>query len=248
MSAGRTLSEAESKALLIPYGLVVPDERVVGTAADAAAAAAELGFPVVAKLVGAAIAHKTERGLVRLGLHDASAAETAAAELLAAATPQDGDVGVLIAPMVAGTRELIAGLVRDPQFGPTVMLGLGGVLAEAIADVVFRPAPLDDVTAREMLEALATQRLLDAFRGEAPGNRASVRSRFDLTSDRLRSPWPAPASIGRPGCFAMPTGVALTIPSASGAALATSATACTSAPRRRRSRATVSSARAGSVS
>ena len=74
--------------------------------------------------------------------------ECAADELLAAATPDDGEVSVLVAPMVAGNRELIAGLVRDPQFGPTVMLGVGGILAEAVADVVFRPAPLDAVTAR----------------------------------------------------------------------------------------------------
>lgn len=174
MSAGRTLSETESKALLAPYGLVVPDERVVHTAQEAAAAAAELGFPVVAKLVGDAIAHKTERGLVRLRLGDPAAVESAARDLLAAATSDDGDVAVLIAPMIAGTRELIAGLVRDPQFGSTVMLGVGGVLAEAIGDVVFRPAPLDDTTAGEMLDGLASQRLLGAFRGEAAVDREAL--------------------------------------------------------------------------
>ena len=103
------------------------------------------GYPVVAKLNGDAIAHKTERGLVRLGLADADAVRRAAAELLAAATPDDGDVDVLVAPMVRGNRELIAGVLRDPQFGPTVMLGVGGILAEAVADVVFRPAPVDAV-------------------------------------------------------------------------------------------------------
>ena len=99
----------------------------------------------MAKLNGDAIAHKTERGLVRLRLGDARSVERAAAELLAAATPDDGDVNVLVAPMISGNRELIAGVVRDPQFGPTVMLGVGGILAEAVADVVFRPAPLDRV-------------------------------------------------------------------------------------------------------
>ena len=95
----------------------------------------------MAKLNGDAIAHKTERGLVRLGLADAAAVRQAAGELLAAATPDDGDVAVLVAPMIRGNRELIAGVLRDPQFGPTVMLGVGGILAEAVADVVFRPAP-----------------------------------------------------------------------------------------------------------
>src|SRR5690606_7736313 len=104
---------------------------------DQAAAAAEaIGFPVVVKLNGDHIAHKTERGLVRLGLHDADAVRAAGSELLALATPDDGEVTLLVAPMIRGNRELIAGLATDPQFGLTVMLGVGGILAEAIADVV----------------------------------------------------------------------------------------------------------------
>lgn len=171
MSAARTLSEADSKALLATYGLVVPDERVVKSAEEAVDAAAELGYPVVVKLLGEAIAHKAERGLVRLHLADAGVVSAAASDLLGAATPEDGEVAVLVAPMVRGNRELIAGLVRDPQFGPTVMLGLGGVLAEAVADVVFRPAPLDHVTAAEMIDSLGTSRVLGEFRGEAPVDR-----------------------------------------------------------------------------
>ena len=76
--------------------------------------------------------------------------------------------------MVRGNRELIAGVLRDPQFGPTVMLGVGGILAEAVADVVFRPAPVDDVTAHEMIDQLATQRLLGEFRGEAAVDRDAL--------------------------------------------------------------------------
>src|SRR5690242_10713442 len=119
----RTLSEAESKQFLAPFGLPIAPERVVATAAEAATAAGEMGFPVVAKLCGDAIAHKTERGLVRLNLADAAAVESAAADLLAAARPDDGEVGVLVAPMVSGTRELIAGLSLDEQFGMTIMIG-----------------------------------------------------------------------------------------------------------------------------
>ena len=91
------------------------------------------------KLNGETIAHKTERGLVRLSLADESAVRSAAEELLAAARTEDGDVSLLVTPMVSG-REFIVGMIRDPQFGPMVMLGVGGVLAEAIADVAFRPA------------------------------------------------------------------------------------------------------------
>ncbi len=170
----RTLSEADSKALLSGHGVPVPDERVVTTPGDAAAAAAEIGFPVVAKLCGDAIAHKTERGLVRLRLGDAAAVEAAAADLLARATPEDGDVGVLVAPMVAGNRELIAGLHADPQFGMTVMVGVGGILAEAVQDVAFRLVPLTRTDAEDMLDDLATSALLGPFRGEAAVQRDRV--------------------------------------------------------------------------
>jgi acetyltransferase len=111
---------------------------------------------------------------VRLRLGDRDVVRTAAAELLGAAVPADGDVSLLVAPMVAGNRELIAGMLRDRQFGPTVMLGVGGILAEAVADVVFRPAPLDRSTASEMIDDLAAQKLLGAFRGEAEVRREPI--------------------------------------------------------------------------
>lgn len=162
-----TLSEAASKALLREYGVPMADEREVVDAASAADAAASVGFPVVVKLCGDAIAHKTERGLVKLRLGDAAAVEAAATELLGKATEADGPVSLLVAPMISGNRELIAGVVRDPQFGANVMLGVGGVLAEAVADVVFRPVPLSSIDAAEMIDGLKTQKLLGEFRGEA---------------------------------------------------------------------------------
>ncbi len=188
MTNGTTLSESQSKELLSRYGLPVAEERIVPDAASAVEAAEAIGYPVVAKLEGAAIAHKTERGLVRLQLADASAVRTAATELLAAATPDDGEVSVLVAPMVRGNRELIVGMLRDLQFGPTVMLGLGGILAEAVADVVFRPAPVDLVTAHEMIDDLATQRVLGEFRGESAVDRDAIAALLvglgQLASDR----------------------------------------------------------------
>ncbi|MBL8775594.1 MAG: acetate--CoA ligase family protein [Acidimicrobiales bacterium] len=169
-----TLSEAESKRLLAAHGVPIAPESVVDGPAEAVAAAEQLGFPVVAKLCGDAIAHKTERGLVRLGLGDADAVRRAAEELLAAARPDDGEVGVLVAPMVSGNRELIAGLQRDPQFGMTVMLGVGGILAEALADVAFRLVPIDRTDAHEMVEQLRTQALLGEFRGEPEVDREAL--------------------------------------------------------------------------
>ena len=169
-----TLSEAASKELLATFGVPFPTERVVSTAADAAAAATEIGFPVVVKLGGDAIAHKTERGLVRLGLGSADQVRDAAEALLAAATPEDGEVHLLVAPMLRATRELIAGLHDDPQFGMTVMLGVGGILAEAVADVSFRLVPITRVDAEEMIDDLALQALLGPFRGEPAVDRAAV--------------------------------------------------------------------------
>ena len=171
MSAASTLSEAASKELLRHYGLITPDERAVATPEAAASAAAEIGFPVVLKLAGDGIAHKTERSLVRLALADAGAVAAAGRDLLGAATQADGDVMLLVAPMVRGNRELIAGMVRDSQFGATVMFGVGGVLAEAIDDVVFRPAPLDADTAEEMIDSLESHALLGEVRGEAAVSR-----------------------------------------------------------------------------
>ncbi|MEM1335668.1 MAG: acetate--CoA ligase family protein, partial [Actinomycetota bacterium] len=174
MASGTTLSERASKSLLAEHGVPVAEERFVTTPTAAGDAADAIGYPVVAKLNGDSIAHKTERGLVRLRLGDRAAVEAAAADLLAAAKPDDGDVDVLVAPMVSGNRELIAGLVRDPQFGAMVMLGIGGILAEAIADVVFRPAPLDSATAAEMIDDLRTQALLGPFRGEDAVDRSAL--------------------------------------------------------------------------
>jgi acetyltransferase len=189
-----TLSEASSKQLVASYGVPVLDERVAADANAAVAAADAIGYPVVVKLLGDAIAHKTERGLVRLGLAGASAVGDAAAQLLAAAGPDDGAVELLVAPMAKGNRELIAGLVRDPQFGPCVMLGVGGVLAEALGDVAFRVVPLTDIDAGDLIDDLATQKLLGPFRGEPPVDRAALRATL-LGLSRLATERPDVAAV-----------------------------------------------------
>jgi acetyltransferase len=173
-TSSRTLSESDSKELLSAYGVPFAPERKVTTADNAVAAADEIGYPVVAKLGGDSIAHKTERGLVKLRLASAEAVHAAASELLDAARPEDGEVHVLVAPMVSGSRELIAGLLVDQQFGPTVMLGVGGIMAEVLKDVAFRPAPITEDMARSMLSSLRTQGLLEEFRGEGAVNADEV--------------------------------------------------------------------------
>ena len=179
----RTLSEADSKLLLARLGVTFAPERVVDTADQAAVAASEIGFPVVVKLCGDAIAHKTERGLVRLDLGDSESVRTAGTELLGRATPEDGPVQLLVAAMVRGNRELIAGVADDPQFGKTVMLGVGGVLAEAIGDAVFRLAPVSRLDASEMIDDLATQKLLGPFRGEPAVDREALAHLLVTLSD-----------------------------------------------------------------
>jgi acyl-CoA synthetase (NDP forming) len=169
-----TLSEHESKVLLTRFGIGGARETLVAAPGDAAGAAARLGFPVALKLCGAAIAHKTERGLVRLGLADAAAVARAADELWALRRPEDGATGLLVAEMVRGRRELIAGVVRDPQFGPCVMLGVGGIFAEALGDVVFAVAPLGRSEALRMIAGLRTQALLGPFRGEPAVDRDAL--------------------------------------------------------------------------
>ena len=125
-------------------------------------------------MCGDAIAHKTERGLVRLSLTSEDEVRKAATELLAAAQPEDGPVELLVSTMVRGSRELIAGMVRNPQFGPCVMLGVGGVLAEAVADAAFRLAPLDRLDAHDLIDDLGAQALLGEFRGEPAVDRHAL--------------------------------------------------------------------------
>jgi len=170
----RFLSEFESKRRLASYGIQSVSERLVFSASEAEEAGRELGFPVVAKLCGEGIAHKTERGLVRLGLATPEMVRVAAEELLAKARPEDGETGVLLGEMVFGTRELIAGVVDDPQFGKCVMIGFGGIFAEVLADVSFRLLPLTRQDAIEMIDDLETQAVLEDFRGEPPVNREKL--------------------------------------------------------------------------
>jgi len=169
-----TLSEHESKAILRSAGIPVPEDALVESADEAVRAAASLGHPVALKLCGRKIAHKTERGLVRLGLRDASEVRAAADELLAARRADDGDAKLLVCRMVGGRRELIAGLVRDAQFGPCVMLGLGGIFAEAVGDVAFAAAPLAQGDAEDLIGALQYGKLLGAFRGEPAVDRRKL--------------------------------------------------------------------------
>ena len=169
-----TLSESRSRLLVSKAGIPVSNWETADSVQEAVSLARNLGFPVVIKLCGDEIAHKTERGLVRLNLNTEEAVERAADELFSSATADDGDVTLLVSEQIQGNRELIAGLVRDEQFGPCVMLGIGGILAEAVADVAFRLAPLSRSEASDLIDDLSMQSLLDSFRGEPAVDRETL--------------------------------------------------------------------------
>jgi acyl-CoA synthetase (NDP forming) len=166
------LNEAEAKALLGEFGVPVVRETVVKDAREAVSVAGELGYPVVIKGLGAKLAHKTERGLVRLNLNNPQDIQ-AALEAIAAAAADDLD-GFLVQPQIKGNRELVAGLFRDPQFGPVVMFGIGGVFTEAFADVSFRLAPLTEADAAEMLTEIRATAFLERYRGQEAINRKQI--------------------------------------------------------------------------
>ena len=180
--------------------------RHTRTAREAADAAAELGFPVVLKVLSADILHKSDIGGVRLGVADRAAAEAAFDEILAAARaaePQAAIDGCLVAPMVTGGVETILGVQRDPVFGPIVMFGLGGIFVEALKDVTFRAAPFDETEARAMIEEIAAYPVLTGLRGEPPADLdalAAALSRLSLFA--AATPPPSRASTSTPSSSA----------------------------------------------
>lgn len=166
--ASGALSEPDAKRLLARYGVPVTREEVATSAAEAVAAAQRIGLPVALKIVSPDIPHKSDAGLVRLGI--ATAAQVAAVhdELLARARARFPDArldGVLVEEMVSGGVETILGVTVDPQFGPVVLFGLGGVLVEVLEDVALRPLPIGRADAEAMLSELRGRRILDGVRG-----------------------------------------------------------------------------------
>ena len=176
-AGARTLMEAEAKAAFAAAGLpAMPDARAA-SADDAAAAASRIGFPVVLKIDSPDIAHKTEVGGVKLNLADAAAVRAGFDAIMASArthAPAARLDGVLVQKMAERGPELILGARRDPQFGVTVLVGLGGVQAELWKDAVLDIAPISATRAEQMLRALKSFPLLDGFRGAAKVDVAAV--------------------------------------------------------------------------
>jgi succinyl-CoA synthetase beta subunit len=169
------LSEFDSLALLGSAGIPVVQTHRAADPEGALVAASEVGYPVAVKLDADGLAHKTEAGAVALGLADGSAVEAAADRLLAAGRDAGLAVrGVLVQPMAPSGVELIVGARRDALFGPVVMVGLGGVLAEVLDDVAIGLAPISEERAATLLASLRASRLLNGPRGGVPVDRAAV--------------------------------------------------------------------------
>ena len=159
------LPEFESLALLGSGGLPVSPVRCAVDAEEAVVVADSFGYPVVVKLDAEGFPHKTDVGGVRVGLVDAHDVRIAARELLAIGAPAGARVrGLVVQPMAAPGVELIVGMERDAQFGPAILVGLGGIMAEAIDDVSIRLAPVPRDEALSMLHELRGSRLLRSFR------------------------------------------------------------------------------------
>jgi acyl-CoA synthetase (NDP forming) len=166
------LTENESKRILKAYGIPVTDEKTASNSAEAINAATGFGFPVVLKGLGAELLHKTEMGLVHLNLNDPDAVKKAVLSIQKGAGNKLE--GFLVQPQINGKREFVAGMFRDPQFGPVIMFGLGGIFTEAFSDTAFRLAPLTESDASEMIDEIKSKKLLGKFRGEEAVNRSQL--------------------------------------------------------------------------
>jgi acetate---CoA ligase (ADP-forming) subunit beta len=165
----KVLSEFESKKILKSAGVPVTKEFLATSKAEAKKHAKKIGYPVALKGSGEKAAHKTEMGLVKLNIATDNDLIKAYDEIMSKGIDLDG---ILVQEMVKGSREFIIGLSRDPQFGPCVMFGLGGIFAEVLKDVSFRVAPFSEADAMEMISEIKTKRLLDKFRGSPAVNKS----------------------------------------------------------------------------
>ncbi len=183
-------SHAACRAALRAHGIPLAPDALVQDADQAAAAAARLGFPVAVKIESPDIPHKTEAGGVVLGLADETAVREATRRVLDNArrhAPGACINGVLVQKMAAAGHEVIIGAIRDPDFGPLLMLGLGGIHVEVLGDTVFEPVPLGPVEAAAMIRRLRAVRLLDGVRGALPADIAALADLLVKTSRLLEA-------------------------------------------------------------
>ena len=167
----KALSEYDSKLVIQTAGITITREGLAKTKEEALDLAKNFGFPVVLKGCADTLTHKTELDMVKLNLQSDEEVIQAYDEINSAKVTLDG---VLVQEMIKGNREFVMGLSRDPQFGPCVMFGMGGIYTEVMKDVSFRVAPLTRDDAAEMLEEIRMKELLDEFRGSPAVDRDAL--------------------------------------------------------------------------
>jgi len=171
------LLETESRELLQEYGISLPDAALVRNPNEAVEAAVAIGYPIAMKIVSPAIIHKSDAGGIMLNLGNAEEVRTAFANICTNAeqvTTKENILGTLISPMVAPGQECIIGMIRDQQFGPVIMFGLGGIFVEVLKDVSFRVAPLADEDIDDMIRDIKGYKVLSGVRGEKPRDISSL--------------------------------------------------------------------------
>ncbi len=169
----RVLLEPEAKAICLEYGIPVSKFSLAKTKKEATEMALKLGFPVVLKIVSPEIVHKSEAGGVKVNLKNVEEVNAAYNTIIENATeynPRANVVGVLVQEMAPQGIETIVGAVKDPQFGQTLMFGLGGIFVEMLKDVTFRVAPITEQEAAEMVVGVKAFPLLNGFRGSQPAD------------------------------------------------------------------------------
>jgi len=169
----RVLTEVESKDMLAKAGVPVVPTKLAKDEKEALALSKEAGFPVVLKVMSEDVVHKSDAGGVKLGLEDEAQVSKAYAEMMAsvkAAYPEVKIDGVSVQAMARKGVEVIIGMSKDPQFGPVLMFGLGGVLVELLKDVSFRIVPVEKVDAAEMIREIKGFPMLEGFRGSEPAD------------------------------------------------------------------------------
>ncbi len=167
------LTEVESKGLLKKAGIPVVEAKLARSKKEAISISKEMGFPVVLKINSPDVVHKSDSGGVKLGLANATQVGKAYNEIISSvkqAYPEAQIQGVSVQPMASPGVEVIVGMNKDPQFGPVIMFGLGGILVEVLKDVSFRIVPLTERDAREMIKEIKGYPILEGYRGQKPAS------------------------------------------------------------------------------
>ena len=184
---GRTsLTEVESKQILKEAGIDSTKIKLAQTRDEAISLSKEIGFPVVLKIVSPDVLHKTDAGGVKLGLDDEEAVGKAFDEITSAIKKNEPSAkihGVSVQNMARTGVEVIIGMSNDPQFGPVLMFGLGGIMVEVLKDVSFRIVPLTKRDAREMIREIKGYPILEGYRGQEPANVAVLEDYLLKVSD-----------------------------------------------------------------